>query len=243
MNSFTFDKQNRLETPLTVERSKMLSNVVELAQIATTEQKKYGANWYTEANTFAQKLSNESGLNLFQIAGIISAFSPLKDWGQNKDVTELFLNNPYSWEYLAEHEVKAGLKLSFGKCNKKAAEIALLNNPNYEDVERFFAPLSKTHNFFNAILLRCQAVTLDVHALNSLVWGLDGGKFGDKNAKHLGTFTQSVNSKKGRERYQYLSDIYKDALNVLGWEITPNDLQAVVWVSYRQNVRGLQPHK
>jgi len=48
-------------------------------------------NWYLEAHTFAESLALNHNVELLKVCGIIAAFSPLKEWNQNKSIVRDFL--------------------------------------------------------------------------------------------------------------------------------------------------------
>jgi hypothetical protein len=50
-----------------------------------------GKTWYQEAHDYAVELSEQFGVDLNKVAGIISAMSPLKEWNLNKRLAKQFL--------------------------------------------------------------------------------------------------------------------------------------------------------
>lgn len=84
---------------------------------ATAEQIAAGEDWYPAARKWCVGRARKHGYTLAQVAGVVAALSPMRDWKGNKTVAE---------RALAAH--KAGLhhndvKLSFGPNNEKAWRI------------------------------------------------------------------------------------------------------------------------
>lgn len=50
-----------------------------------------GKVWYNEAHDYAVSLSEEFGIELSKVCGVIASLSPLKEWGLNKRIAKQFL--------------------------------------------------------------------------------------------------------------------------------------------------------
>ena len=50
-----------------------------------------GRVWYDEAHAYAVGLSEEFGVDLSKVCGVIASLSPLKEWGLNKRIAKQFL--------------------------------------------------------------------------------------------------------------------------------------------------------
>lgn len=113
-------------------------------------EKREGVDWYNEAHSYCAKLSDKHNIPTFKVAGIVAAFSPMKSWDTNKDITELFLTD--------------GTTKTFKALVKKAYKILESRSPyevysilNGDKISSFFMnilnPESGSH------------VTIDRHAL------------------------------------------------------------------------------
>jgi len=118
-------------------------------------------NWYNEANYLAHWLAVKylnnidepvSNENIAKVCGILAALSPLKNWNENKKITELFL--------------KDGTCKHTRVMSQKANDI-LTSNGEIDIISDILRG-SKITSFFLNILQpeKSQAVTIDRHAIS-----------------------------------------------------------------------------
>ena len=213
--------------------TELFQNLKDVLSTATAEQLSYSKKWYEVATKAINSLAVKyPRYNKFQIAGIVSAFSPKCNWDQNLIVAERFLTlSNAQLKRCLNLELLPDVKLSTRQKNKKAAIIASMPAPTLEEVAELFIKTQKTYNFLYS-LLGLESCTLDVHALNAMT-------VGTKKAHDANLIIQTA-SKKGQNTYQLCSFIYKLVADDVNLPL--HVLQAVVWVAYRENVRGWNRH-
>ena len=182
--------------------------------LASDLQKSGGLNWYNEANQFCKDIAKESGLELFQVVGIVAALSPQKSWDANKDIAYKFIIK------------KQDTGLHNGVQMNKAYDC--LHAENFNEVYNLLSKDQvKTSQFFFNILFPSvdNNATIDRHALGSIIY----------NQNNIKSISDNM-SKMTKKQYFFFSDCYKLAAKELG--ILTHELQAVVWVVYRE-LKGL----
>lgn len=110
-----------------------------------------GKDWYKHANLFSLALAETYKISEMKVAGIISAFSPQKDWLHNKVLAEEFLRT--------NGKISRHTSLQTNKARR-----ILYHSSSKEDIEKYLNGL-KTINFFNNIFnpLSREHVTVDRH--------------------------------------------------------------------------------
>lgn len=68
-----------------------MNKIKQTLELATPEQIEEGKKWYREAHDYAVDLSEEFGIELNKVCGVISCLSPLKHWETNKKIARQFL--------------------------------------------------------------------------------------------------------------------------------------------------------
>lgn len=185
-------------------------NVTQVFRQATPEQIAAGSDWYSEAHSFAQGLSERFGVTLEVAAGVIAALSPMSSWGVNKDLAARFFE---------AGGLDAGY-LSTGLAKARAIMDGMLPLD-----EAFSAPTSrKTRAFYHCILTAGSTdhVCIDRHAYDVVT-----------NTRN----TDATRPKLAGKRYDEAVVPYRRAARILSREygtITPAQVQAVTWVTWRQ---------
>ena len=126
-------------------------NMQKVYSQSTEEDLMYGKGWYERANLFCLALSEQYKVSEMKVAGVLSALSPQKEWGQNKALTEEFLRtNGRISRHTSMQTNKARKILHYAK--------------NERDVEVCLGGL-KTINFFNNVFKPSDRdyVTIDRH--------------------------------------------------------------------------------
>lgn len=68
-----------------------MNKIQPVLQQALPNELDSGKVWYSEAHAYAVSLSEEFGIELSKVCGVIASLSPLKEWGLNKRITKQFL--------------------------------------------------------------------------------------------------------------------------------------------------------
>jgi hypothetical protein len=193
--------------------ARLASNLQAIYTQATPAEIQDGVLWYARARGFCASLArtyktNGRGFALTpaRVAHIVAALSPNNSWTRNQLDTVTVLNAVR--EGLAPEAVKV--------CTyhpNKARAFALARGESFAELKgdkvRAFAD--------NIARANSEAVTIDLHAYNAA----------------LGVRVSSAESKGVRSPwYVITADAYRQAANALG--LSPCELQAVVWVTWRR---------
>lgn len=170
-------------------------------EMASKEHKEAGHSWYAQANEVANKIGKG---DVRKGAGILSALSPMTEWGLNVRK--------------AEELVKTGTTTSTGGMQnvRKAQRILEGQDPDQEFSEKT-GP--KTFNFYHNIANPDSPhhVTIDRHAYNAAV--AQHGALDELGGKVVGG------------KYNHFADAYKNATYRIGGSLVPQQVQATVWVT------------
>lgn len=170
-----------------------------------------GLNWYTEGHSFCKEVANTHSLSLPVVCGVLSALSPGMNWERNKLETITLIKGA--------RLNKGGFKFTtYGQNVIKATEILEgIRKPH----EAFSMKTgAKTYNFFYNLLEPSNPdyLTVDRHTYRITT---------DDEYTHIPI-----------SKYRSIADHYKRAADRIG--IIPNQLQAVLWVWYREQI-NVQP--
>lgn len=130
------------------------SNMEKVLESSTLDEYQQGMNWYPDAHQFCKALANMHKTSVMKVAGIVSAFSPLKSWNINKILAKDFLINKGIWSMHTELQTQKAINIY-----------------NNEDDDRLCIEQQlgglKTINFFNNIYCPSDEnyVTIDRHHL------------------------------------------------------------------------------
>jgi hypothetical protein len=180
---------------------KIIRNILQWAKISEKNE------WYLDANFWCLANAIHYNLKDFQVAGIVSAFSPMKNWEENKRMAENF--------------IKSGKTTGAYSQNIDKAK-AILHSQNPENVAAILNGQKQQRFFWNIYVpLQITGVTIDRHALACCFQS-------PSNAFALGEATSKMTSK----QYQFFEQCYLKVAKKLN--ILPQDLQSMIWVKYRE---------
>lgn len=132
----------------------VLRNMQIVYNHCTSVDLKNGKEWYESAHSFSIYLSKKYSVTETQSAGIIAAFSPMKEWELNKRMCETFI------------ESNGNISQHTGTQTEKAKQI-LFNHFTPEEIDYCLGGM-KTINFFRNIHNPDDRnfITIDRHHLN-----------------------------------------------------------------------------
>lgn len=189
---------------------KVVNSILRYYKLATDQEIRDGLAWYGDAHRLSRELSEKTGYNVLQTAGMVAALSPQTSWE---------LNKVYAVRFLAD-------KLD-AKANTGANKIKALKCLRSTNIEQTKAALNgnKTKAFFFNIAFPDVdgIVTVDRHAVAICLQR-------PNKAKALPPVKLTDN------QYEFLERCYTIAAKKVG--IKALDLQAITWVTYRR-VRNL----
>lgn len=203
-------KQHRAET----------RHIVAMLAQATPQDITDGQTWYRRAETFAARHTASGLISFCQAAGVLAALSPNNRWNRNcSDATALIQ------AHLRGDDLETVKVCTFGPNKAKAVQILSLSNPTQETISRILLGKQgrKVEAFFLSITGRHDAVCVDGHAY--AIW---------KGQRIPTTKTPSI----GAKLYETIARAYcivsARSAQICGHQLTPAQVQAVTWVTYRR---------
>lgn len=188
-----------------------------MLQLATQADLAAGIEWYARAERFAQRLSAEYGCTFEQAVGVIAALSPNNRWNRNCTDAEAMAA---AWHAGIDPEtVKV---CTYGANRAKAAAILALEAPTQDGIAAILNG-RKVTAFFLSITGRQDAVCVDGHAF--AIW---------LGQRVTTTKTPAIGLKLYREIARAYCLVAKRSEALCGEALTPAQVQAVTWVTYRR---------
>jgi hypothetical protein len=186
----------------------MKSNILSVYNKAYPAQHEIGMNWYAKAHRLARDMSIKHKLKSYRYAaGILSVLSPATTWERNIIDANVVC---------ATKNEENIVVTTYGQFLAKALAIK-----NGRDPDTVISKVTgkKTWAFYQCISkpMNNLHVVVDRHALAIPLGALERGQM----LKRVGM-------------YQKISDAYKEAAAEVG--ILPLQMQAVCWVTYRDNL-------
>jgi hypothetical protein len=188
--------------------------------LATQADIASGLDWYRRAEALADRLSAAYGCSLAQAAAVIAALSPNNRWTRNCEDAE---NLIAAWKLGFDPAI---VRVSTFNGNKRKACLVLaMDDPTIDDLASLLHGRQgrKVEAFFRCIIGHHGSVCVDGHAY--AIWC----------GKRISTSqTPSI----GKLDYQRISHAYRlvarRSLEICGETLTPAQVQAVTWVTYRR---------
>jgi hypothetical protein len=176
-----------------------------------------GIEWYDRAKRLAHRLADQYGCTFEQAVGVIAALSPNNRWTRNCTDAEAMIQ---AWAVGVNPE--SVRVCTYGAMRTKAAQILALASPDRETIAKILNG-RKITAFFLSIAGVHDAVCVDGHAY--AVWV--GQRITTTNTPSLGV-----------KLYAEIARAYvlvaKRSASLCGEQLTPAQVQAVTWVTYRR---------
>lgn len=208
-----------------------VENILAVYNAATAYELKEGADWYNEAWGFCLNLGWQVAAHLDQLtreiedrhwsrfaAAVVAVMSPQKEWRVNKALADAAIQQVIRGEKVTGHYD--------GQCRKveKLFRYFLINRGTANRLDDVLNIISKsdaqkTRCFYMNITGNHLVVTVDGHAASVVENGLQRVSITD---------TKQPSGKK----YEQYAAAYIIAAREAG--VTPAEMQAVVWVTYRR---------
>lgn len=170
-----------------------------------------GLEWYTQAHRWAVHVAKVSGYQLELVCAVTAVLSPGVSWEVNKRD---------AWNILTAKDKRGVVVSTYGLNKRKAIhmlETGDLTVLKGRKVSAFY------HNIFDPACK--QHVTIDRHAVRACY-----GKSG------LDMSADDIPPPRSAKRYNHFAELYKRLAEK--YSLTPNQVQAIIWVEYR-NKAGL----
>lgn len=192
-------------------------HIAAMLQLASQADLAAGIEWYARAERLGHRLANEYGCTFEQAVGVIAALSPNNRWARNCQDAEAMIQ---SWAVGADPEtVKV---CTYGANRAKAAAILALTEPSQTAIAAILNG-RKVTTFFLSITGHQDAVCVDGHAY--AIW------LGQRVPT---TKTPSLGVKLYAEIARAYCLVAKRSAALCGEQLTPAQVQAVTWVTYRR---------
>ena len=200
----------------------MTRHISGMLQLASQGDILAGVEWYARALRFARMLVQAyQPLTLEKAVGVIAALSPNNKWTRNCVDAEAMVK---AWHYGAD---PMGVKVCTFNPNKaKAAAILALSDAETQGDADVIAEIlngRKITAFFHSILGDPETVCVDGHAY--AVW------VGERITT---TKTPSIGVKLYADIARAYQLVAKRSFNLCGVTLSPTQVQAVTWVTYRR---------
>ena len=183
-----------------------------------------GLNWYQRAYDLGVKLIHEyDGLTLGQAIGVFAALSPKNKWEKNCIDAEAIIK---TWFLGGDYDM---LKVSTFNPNKRKAIAILELDMESADAETIPNILSgqKIVAFYRSIMGDKNAVCVDGHAYAIFI-----------GERITTTKTPKISPKLFETIQRAYQLVAKRSVDLCGVEMSPTQVQAVTWLTYRRLIHG-----
>jgi hypothetical protein len=194
-------------------------HIAGMLQLASQADLAAGIEWYARAERLGHRLADEYGCTFEQAVGVIAALSPNNRWARNCADAEAVIQ---AWAVGADPS--AVTVCTYGAMRVKACRILAMADPSQAAIATILNG-RKITAFFLSITGRPDAVCVDGHAY--AIWV--GQRITTTNTPSLGV-----------KLYADIARAYvlvaKRSAALCGEQLTPAQVQAVTWVTYRRLV-------
>ena len=199
-------------------------NISGMLQLASQADIISGLNWYQRAYDLGVKLIHEyEGLTLGQAIGVFAALSPRNKWEKNCIDAEAIIK---TWFLGGDYDM---LKVSTFNPNKRKAIAILELDMESVDTEAIPNILSgqKIVAFYRSIMGDKNAVCVDGHAYAIFI-----------GERITTTKTPKISPKLFETIQRAYQLVAKRSADLCGVEMSPTQVQAVTWLTYRRLIHG-----
>jgi hypothetical protein len=198
-------------------------NITGILSLATEADIFEGKEWYARAHRFGVQLIAAYDVTMGQAVGVIAALSPNNKWERNCADADRLIN-----AYLSDHDLSLTKVCTYNTNKQKAIKILDLNMESAEpEAIESILKGRKVTAFFRSIMGDPNAVCVDGHAYSVFI------------GQRIPT-TKTPNIGKGLyETIQRAYCLVADrSFEICGHKLTPTQVQAVTWVTYRRLLKG-----
>jgi hypothetical protein len=197
-------------------------HIAAMLSLASQSDIAAGIEWYARAERFAHRLAESYGCTFDQAVGVIAALSPNNRWARNCQDAEAMCQ---AWACGTDPE--SVTVCTYGAMRAKAAAILRLSSPD-RDTNASILNGRKISAFFLSITGVPDAVCVDGHAY--AIW--------------LGQRVPTTKTPGlGKRLYGEIAHAYclvaKRSAALCGEQLTPAQVQAVTWVTYRRMLKDV----
>jgi hypothetical protein len=198
-------------------------NITGILSLATEADIFEGKEWYSRAHRFGVQLIATYDVTMGQAVGVIAALSPNNKWERNCADADRLIE-----AYLSGHDLSLTKVCTYNTNKQKAIKILDLNMESAEpEAIESILKGRKVTAFFRSIMGDPNAVCVDGHAYSVFI------------GQRIPT-TKTPNIGKGLyETIQRAYCLVADrSFDICGHKLSPTQVQAVTWVTYRRLLKG-----
>jgi len=198
-------------------------NITGILSLATEADIFEGKEWYARAHRFGVQLIAAYDITMGQAVGVIAALSPNNKWERNCQDADRLIN-----AYLSDHDLSLTKVCTYNTNKQKAIDILSLDTESL-DSEAIVSILNgrKITAFYRSIMGDPNAVCVDGHAYSVFI------------GQRIPTSKTPAISASLYETIQRAYCLVADrSYEICGHKLTPTQVQAVTWVTYRRLLKG-----
>jgi hypothetical protein len=194
-------------------------NITGILSLATEADIFEGKEWYARAHRFGVQLIAAYDITMGQAVGVIAALSPNNKWERNCADADRLIH-----AYLSDHDLSLTKVCTYNTNKQKAINILSLDTESL-DSEAIVSILNgrKITAFFRSIMGDPNAVCVDGHAYSVFI----GQRIPTSKTPNI-----------GKALYETIQRAYclvaDRSFEICGHKLTPTQVQAVTWVTYRR---------
>jgi hypothetical protein len=198
-------------------------NITGILSLATEADIFEGKEWYARAHRFGVQLIAAYDITMGQAVGVIAALSPNNKWERNCADADRLIH-----AYLSDHDLSLTKVCTYNTNKQKAINILSLDTESL-DSEAIVSILNgrKITAFFRSIMGDPNAVCVDGHAYSVFI----GQRIPTSKTPNI-----------GKVLYETIQRAYclvaERSYEICGHKLTPTQVQAVTWVTYRRLLKG-----
>jgi hypothetical protein len=198
-------------------------NITGILSLATEADIFEGKEWYARAHRFGVQLIAAYDVTMGQAVGVIAALSPNNKWERNCADADRLIH-----AYLSDHDLSLTKVCTYNTNKQKAIDILSLDTESL-DSEAIVSILNgrKITAFFRSIMGDPNAVCVDGHAYSVFI----GQRIPTSKTPNI-----------GKALYETIQRAYclvaERSYEICGHKLTPTQVQAVTWVTYRRLLKG-----
>ena len=198
-------------------------NITGILSLATEADIFEGKEWYARAHRFGVQLIAAYDITMGQAVGVIAALSPNNKWERNCADADRLIE-----AYLSGHDLSLTKVCTYNTNKQKAIDILSLDTESL-DSEAIVSILNgrKITAFYRSIMGDPNAVCVDGHAYSVFI------------GQRIPT---TKTPKIGKALYETIQRAYclvaDRSYEICGHKLTPTQVQAVTWVTYRRMLKG-----
>ncbi len=198
-------------------------NITGILSLATEADIFEGKEWYSRAHRFGVQLIATYDVTMGQAVGVIAALSPNNKWERNCADADRLIE-----AYLSGHDLSLTKVCTYNTNKQKAIKILDLNMESAEpEAIESILKGRKVTAFFRSIMGDPNAVCVDGHAYSVFI----GQRIPTSKTPNI-----------GKGLYETIQRAYclvaDRSFDICGHKLTPTQVQAVTWVTYRRLLKG-----